>query len=391
LILKKTVLAQCETAFSYGIYHDVLIWESDIVRAKLLGKAMEAAKGIMEKPIEGKYAGATVVKLESITKFAKELEGSREDSKVIIRSNGTPTYLAKDFAFHAWKFGMIGADFKFKKMIERQPNLKPLYSTSTSGESKEFGNVKRAINIIDLRQSYEQTILRIMFTLVGHEEIAKSISHLAYAIVKIEGGNLSTRKGGWLGQEGGRSYTADELLKEAKERAREIASKNEKLTDKGEIERIANAVALGAIKFEYLKIAPEREILFSWEKALNFEGNSGPYCLYTYARAARIIEKGVLVPTPLKFTHIERAEDFELVKQIGMFQEMVEKACNEQRPNVLTDYLLDLASKFSKFYEKMPVIKGGAAMQERLTIVASFKQVMRNALWLLGIGVVERM
>ncbi len=389
-IAEKTVLAQCETAFSYGIYHDVLIWESDIVRAKLLAKAMEAAKGIMEKPTDGKYAGATVVKLESMTKFAKELEGSREDAKVIIRSNGAPTYLAKDFAFHAWKFGMIGANFTFKKLIERQPNLKPLYSTSPSGEAKEFGNVKRAVNIIDLRQSYEQTILRIMFTLVGHDEIAQGIDHLAYAIVKVEGNSLSTRKGGWLGHDG-RSYTADELLKEAKERAREIASKSEKVSDKGEVDRIANAVALGAIKFEYLKIAPEKEITFSWEKALTFEGNSGPYCLYTYARAARIIEKGVLVPMPLKFTHIERAEDFELVKQIGMFQEMVEKACNEQRPNVLTDYMLDLASKFSKFYEKMPVIKGGAAMQERLTIVSAFKQVMRNALWLLGIGVVERM
>jgi arginyl-tRNA synthetase len=389
-IAEKSVLAQSETAFSYGIFHDVMIWESDIVRAQLLSQAMEMAKGIMEKPTEGKYAGATVVKLEDITKFAKELEGSREDAKVIIRSNGAATYLAKDFAFHSWKFGLINADFKFKKLIEKQPNGKPIFSTAESGEKMEFGGMKKAINIIDIRQSYEQTILRIMFSLTGHEEIAKNIIHLAYAIVKIEGGTLSARKTEWLGEEG-RSYTADELLKEAKDRAKEITSKSEKITDKSDIDKIAEAVALSAIKFEYLKIAPEREILFSWEKALNFEGNSGPYCLYTYARAARIIEKaGSFTPTS-EFTHMERAQDFELIKRIGMFQEIVEKACNEYRTNVITDYLLDLASEFSKFYEEMPVLKGGDAMQERLSIVSAVRQVTKNALALLGISVVEKM
>ena len=202
---------------------------------------------------------------------------------------------------------------------------------------------------------------------------------------------LSARKGAWLGEEGGRSYTADELLSETKARAKEITSKSEKITNKKDIDKIAEAVALSAIKFEYLKIAPEKEILFSWEKALNFEGNSGPYCLYTYARAARIIEKAGSFAVPSAFTHMQRAQDLELVKRIGAFQEVVEKACNEYRPNVITDYLLDLASAFSKFYEEMPVLKGGDAMQERLTIVSAVKQVVRNALALLGISVVERM
>ena len=93
-----------------------MICESDVVRARLLSKALELAKsnGLLEIPAEGKYANATVVKLDKITKYAKELEGSREEAKVIVRSNGTATYIGKDFAFHAWKFGLIDAGFKYR-------------------------------------------------------------------------------------------------------------------------------------------------------------------------------------------------------------------------------------------------------------------------------------
>ena len=132
-------------------------------------------------------------------------------------------------------------------------------------------------------------------------------------------------------------------------------------------------------------------MIFSWESALSFEGNSGPYCLYTYARCSRIMEKAGSPGKSADFSHISRGDDFALIKHLGMFQETVEKACNESRPNVITDYILILASLFSKFYEAMPVLKGGDAMQDRLAIVTATRQVMKNALALLGIGVVEKM
>jgi arginyl-tRNA synthetase len=390
-IAERCVLAQTETAFAYGIYHDVMVWESDIVRALLLKKALEIAKkaGIVEKPAEGKYAGCTVVKLDKLSKFAKELEGSREDSKVIVRSNGAATYLGKDFAFHLWKFGLIEGGFNYKKLIGAQPNGRPLFSTSPKGTREGFGNEKRAINIIDASQYYNQLILKLMFSLMGREDCANNLVHLAYGVVRIAEGGLSTRKGTWQGE--GRSYTADDLLREVKAKTLEIVAKSEKIANKDSAEEISEKVALAAIKFEFLRIAPEKEIVFSWEKALSFEGNSGPYCQYTYARASRIIEKAGTFAAPAEFTHMSRGHDFELVKLMGRFQETAEKACNECRPNVITDYLLDLASEFSKFYEAMPVLKGGEAMEERLAIVSAFRQVVKNALALLGIGVVERM
>jgi arginyl-tRNA synthetase len=388
---ERCVLAQSETAFAYGIYHDVMVWESDIVRALLLKKALEFAEkaNIVEKPTEGKYAGCTVVKLDRLSKFAKELEGSREDSKVIVRSNGAATYLGKDFAFHLWKFGIIEGGFSYKRFIEAQPNGKPLYSTSAEGEGGEFGNEKRAINIIDASQYYNQLILKLMFSLAGREDCADNLVHLAYGVVRIAEGGLSTRKGTWQGE--GRSYTADDLLREVKAKTLDIVSNSEKIANKDSAGEISEKVALAAIKFEFLRIAPEKEIVFSWEKALNFEGNSGPYCQYTYARASRILERAGAFASPGGFVHMSRGQDFELVKLMGRFRETAEKACREYRPNVITDYLLDLASEFSKFYEAMPVLKGGEAMEERLAIVAAFRQVMGNALALLGIGVVERM
>ncbi len=389
---EKCLLAQQETAAAYGISQDVLVWESDVVRSRLMERALSLADehGIFERPSEGKYAGATVVKIQQITRYAKELEGSREEAKVIIRSSGAATYIAKDFAFHTWKFGLIDAGFRYRKMIEKQTNGKPLYTTSPSGSSMRFGTVKKAINIIDSGQSYEQKIMRIMFSLMGNDYIANNIVHLAYGKVDIEGAKLTMRMGTWLGE--GRNYTADDLLVETRKRAMEIAEKSKKISDMSRLDAIANAVALSAIKFEYLRVAPEKSISFSWERALNFDANSGPYVLYTYARARRILSKaGYSKIAKAGAEQMTRGHDFQLVKVLGEAQDTIEKACQEIRPNVVTDYLLGMASFFSKFYENMPVIGGGDAMETRLNIVAAFAEVVRSMLLLLGIETVEEL
>ncbi|MDE1846749.1 MAG: arginine--tRNA ligase [Candidatus Micrarchaeota archaeon] len=390
-IAERCVAAQSETAFAYGVYHDTMVWESDIVRAKLLDAALDiaAAKGIIETPKSGKYANATIVRLERVAEFAKELAGNEEEAKVIVRSNGAATYVAKDFAFHMWKFGLISDSFRYKKLLD-QPNGAPIYVTAAEGERMNFGRVKKAINIIGSAQKYEQLVLKSMFYLLGRKEIAEGIIHLAYGEVKVEGGNLSTRQGTWIGS--GRNFTADDLLREVKAAAYEIVSKSEKIKDSESFDSIANAVALAAIKFEFLKMAPESAMTFSWERALSFEGDSGPYCLYTYARAARVLEKeSYKYVGKADASHIGRGQDFELIKMIAIFPDIAEKAASEHRPSVIADYMIKLASSFSKFYETMPIIKGGEAKEARLALTYSFKQTMGNALRLLGIEPLERM
>src|SRR5208282_1525075 len=103
------------------------------------------------------------------------------------------------------------------------------------------------------------------------------------------------------------------------------------------------------IKFEFLRIAPEKRVTFSWDKALNFESNSAPYCMYTYARARRVLERAAYSNTALSqsdYSHLTGGIDLELLKLLGEAPRIVEKACVEYRPNVITDYLLELSSLF---------------------------------------------
>jgi arginyl-tRNA synthetase len=390
----KCVRAQYETAYNYGLCHDVMIWESDIVRAQLLEKTIKMGeeKGVFERQTEGKYAKCLVVNLSKMKGVAEDLGSPSEETKVILRSNGTATYIAKDIALHMWKFGIIKADFHYRLREEKQGDGKPLYTTAEEGVDAIFGGADIAVNVIGSAQRYPQLVLRSVMALMGYEKQASSIIHISYGKVGIKGGSLSGRKGGWLGE--GRSYTADTLLGEVMAKAGEIVGNSEKIADRGRAGEIAKAVAVGAIKFEFLRIAPEKEVTFSWDRALDFEVSSAPYCMYTYARARRILERAGFAATdlsPTDYNYVTDGVDFELAKLLGEAPEAVEKACAEYRPNIIADYLLELCSLFSRFYEKMPVINGGEARSVRLVLVFATMQVTRLMLLLLGIGTVDAM
>jgi len=380
------------TAFSYAIYHDVLMWESDIVKTQLLSKAvlMLKEKGIVETPKEGEYKGCLVLDLEKAKKVEKEFENVRERYKVLIRSNGVATYAMKDFAFHTWKFGIINAPFKFSKFIEKQPNGKPLYTSGSVGLPMEFGKASKVVNIIDASQSHEQATVRALLKL-STPNTSNELVHIAYGRVELEEGSLSGRTGGWLSKD--RNYTADDLLKETIKKTKEKTMESKKL-NKELSEEVARRIAIAAIKFEYLRVAPEKGIVFSWDKALDLEANSGPYVLYMYARAKHILDKATFEKHALEekaYESIGRSYGFEVVKKVGIAGEIFENACKAYRPNAIAEYLLDLSTTFSKFYEQEQVIKGGEAKEVRLAIVYAVMQTISNALALLGIESVEAM
>ncbi|MDE1865472.1 MAG: arginine--tRNA ligase [Candidatus Micrarchaeota archaeon] len=383
---QQAATAQYQTAFNFGIYHDVMIWESDIVRERLLEKCLELLKkkGFAKMESEGEYEGCLVINLKESGGGSKELVGLSNSVKVLTRKNGTPTYVAKDIAFHMWKFGILDDTFLYSKFIERQPNGKPIYSTAPAGEKAKFGGADMAVNVIDVRQTHPQTVMRLAFEGIGRKDISDSIKHVAYGEVELESGGLSGRSGNWVG------YSADEILGEAIIRARKlITSRFEYQHD--EKERIARSVALAAIKFEFLKYGIEKKIVFSWEKALNFEGGSGPYHQYMCARANRIIEEGASIKLKPDTSSINDYE-FSLLKRISMAQEIVEKARSEGKPNIVTDYLNSLSSEFSKFYENCPVLKAEEKKQGlRIEITRLFRGTSARMLGLLGIEALSRM
>lgn len=392
-LCSKCVEAQHETAYSYGIYHDVLVWESDIMRAKLLGKALDTAlvKGALAKRSEGKNAGCIVMDLNRVRDFAKDFENPEEREKVIIRSDGTATYVAKDIAFHMWKLGLIKSEFRYSLFSDR--NGHRLYSTGKEGKAMEFGDADIVVNIIGAAQRYPQLILKAMFSLMGYKDEAEMIVHVAYGEVGIEGGSLSGREGGWMGSEA-KAFTADELLKEAVAKSLEATEKSSKISDRSKIGDIAAAIGRSAIRFEFLRISPPKPVVFSWSTALNFEGNSGPYCMYTYARANRILDKAGYRRTRIDSINMKavgREHDFELIKLLGEAQENVEKAASEYNPSVITDYIIELTSVFSKFYESMPVINSGDAQAARMRLLDAYMQTVGNMFRLIGIDSVKSM
>ncbi len=400
---ERCVKAQYETAFSFGIYQDVMVWESDIVNAGLLQKALDilSSSGAIEKPKEGKYKDCIIMNLEKINDVSEDLRGLKESAKVLIRSDGTATYVAKDIAFHMWKFGMIKDPFNYSLFLT-QPGGAPLYTTSRSGApgSGKFNNALKSINVIDATQSYPQSVLRLAFSAMGRKDVAEGIVHLAYGQVELEEGRLSGRSGNWSG------FSADDLLSEAKTKARGLITERFKLSEEDRT-RISEEVARSAIIFEFLKTSPEKKIIFSWSRALNFEGNSGPYCQYMHARASRIIEtaeSGGVDVDKIRSAYISGTADnhdygfdsepeFALIKRAAVLDETIEKAALELRPNMIVEYLNSLSAAFAAFYEAIPVMKAHNAEERdaRLLLTYVVKETMRKALGLLGIEAIGKM
>jgi arginyl-tRNA synthetase len=385
-IAAKCLEAQCQTSFSFNIYQDLMVWESDIVREGVFGRALTALKshGIAKEEKEGEYKGCTVIDLSAAQDLPAELKNLNESVKVLVKSDGTSTYLAKDIAFHMWKFGLMGEVFKYSLFLERQPNGEPIYTTSPDGKAMKFGNADAAVNIIDTRQSHPQSILRLAFASLGRGIVAERIKHIAYGEVELESGSLSGRKGTWMG------YSADEILEEAVSKARTLISSRFEFGD-AERERVAKSVALAAVKFEFLKYGIEKKIVFSWEKAMNFEGSSGPYQLYMHARANRILEDSGSRRAEPQLSDISDIE-FGLVKHMAMAKDIVEKARNEGRPNIITEYINELSSSFSTFYEFCPVLKAPGPKREfRIALTELFSEVSASMLRLIGIEPLQRM
>lgn len=390
-MVEQYIEAEYQTAFGLGIYQDLLVWESDVVKNQLLEKAMALmeSKGITKKATEGKYTGCMIIDFKDIKDLPQELANLNEDSKVLIRSNGTPNYLAKDIAFHMWKFGLLENTFKYKEFMAAQPNGKPLYTTADDGRAMDFGNAAITVNVIDVRQSYEQFLVKLSLDAMGFKEKAEGFRHLAYGVVELENSTaLAGRKGTWIGN------TADDLIREARDKAKTMIGSRFALGET-EKERISAEVAVAAIRFEFLKLSHEKKLVFSWDRALNFEGDSGPYCQYMHARAMRILENaGNAEIRGDAYMDAEVSDvEFELVKMLMQAQEVTEKACSEVKPNVVVDYISDLASMFAKFYEQKPVLKAGTEQEKlaRLSLTSAFRLVMAGMLGLCGITPIERM
>lgn len=158
---------------------------------------------------------------------------------------------------------------------------------------------------------------------------------------------------------------------------------------------IAEMVAIGAVRFDFLRTSPERKIIFKWEDALRFEGNTAPYVQYSHARCARVMEKvGAMASSgaAVDYSALSSKEDLRLVKKIAEFPRIAENAARDRRPHYVAEYVFDLAQDFSTFYAVHSLMKSEERERTaRLRLVAACKQTIKNGLWILGIAAPERM
>ncbi len=281
---------------------------------------------------------ATVLKLEP------ELPNT-----IILRSDGTGLYLTRDIATTLWKFKKYKPDLNIWVVAE------------------------------DQKLHFQQQFKTI--TLLGNEDLTKKCFHLAYSMVLLEGKKMSARKGHMV--------LWDDIIDEGHQRALQEVENRWKLDEK-EKEKRATAIALGSIVYFIVKYSPEKIVNFSWENALRFEGDTGPYLQYTYARANSILSKAKSKSFDTK--NLKDEKELKLIKFISKYPSILEKSANELKPHILANFLYDMADAFNEFYQFLPVLKAEEKIKNaRLKLVESVRTVFRSGLYLLGIPILEKM
>lgn len=217
--------------------------------------------------------------------------------------------------------------------------------------------------------------------LAGHEW-AKDCVHVGFGLVKFADRKLSTRDGSIV--------LLDDLLREAVEKTMEAIKDKEEIKNK---EEVAKKIGVGAVIFTYLKNSREKDIVFDWKEILSFEGETGPYVQYAYARGSSILERAGEFSGSIDYSKLSSKEEFELVKSLGNFNNVITLALDKLEPSILTRYVIEVAKGFNKFYNAHSVLnlEDEELKRARLNLVKASLQVIKNGLELLGIGVVEKM
>lgn len=249
---------------------------------------------------------------------------------------------------------------------------------------KNTYDFEKAVYVTDAGQSLHFKQWFKVIELMGYDW-AKQLVHVPFGKVSLEGAKLSTRKGNVINLE--------ELLTKAIEKTREIIEeKNPNMEDKDEV---ARKVGVGAIIFNDLSNNRIKDIVFSWDEALNFEGETGPYVQYTHARACSVLRKadGVQVTglEPSQAELLSNPEAMGVVRTLYLFKERVEQAMNKLEPSIVSRYLVDLAQSFNRFYHECPILVDDAELRKaRLALVESVRITLKNGLRLIGLEAPEK-
>ena len=424
--------AHLATMGRIGIAYDLLPRESDILRRNFWARAFEKLKasGSVILETKGKHAGCWVLRLSESAEFA----GLEEPDKILVRSNGTVTYTAKDIAYQLWKFGLLGADFAYERFrpswnsgavreeeIPASVRGHAVWRTAHEGGdpgAPSFGAASRVYNVIDVRQSYPQKVVKEGLRVLGFTAEASRSHHFHYEIVALSpkaARELAARFGEeyrlspedekkpFVEMSGrkGLGVKADDLVAILLERSREEVHRRRGAEGGEAASEDARAIAVGALRYFLLKFGRNKVIAFDFDEAVNFEGDTGPYLQYSLVRAGNIFrkleEKGLSSEVDGEALRglSEAGEDdlWALVLDAASTHDVAERAVESLEPSTLARHAFSLAQAFNHFYHRHPIAQeeDAALRNRRLAVARIFAREMANLLDLLGIPEPARM
>lgn len=415
VVADAIVEAHLATMLRLGVEYDVLPRESEILHLQFWAAAFELLKErkAIYLETEGKNAGCWVMPAAAFSG-----NSDSEDSKVIVRSSGTVTYVGKDIAYQLWKFGLLGKDFHYRP-LKRYADGRILWVSSdtpwTDGDTPRFGRGTRVYNVIDARQSYLQDVVVAGLRALGFNEQAEQSVHFSYEMVALSprccaelGIPLSEedRKRPYVEVSGrkGLGVKADDLIDTLIAKALEEVESRHPESPAEERRAVATRIAVGALRYFLLKFTRNSVIAFDFQEALSFEGETGPYVQYAAVRARNILrkleERGEQVPDFARELTAEalerqlRAEDFwQVLLAASKAESAVDRAVAAGEPANVAKYAFQLAQAFNNFYHQYPIIHEPDREKKvfLLWMTEFFRRQLERTLDVLGIEVPDYM
>ena len=423
----SVTIAKCHvrTMDRLGIEYDVLPRESEILRLKFWDAAFRQLKerGAIHLATEGKNAGCWVMKL-TVSEGGTGGTGGEgdDDAKVIVRSNGTVTYVGKDIAYQMWKFGLLGRDFDYRRFYKYADGHEVWTSCLGDGEpgAPRFVHAAVVFIVIDARLSYLQNVVVAGLRALGFESQAARSVHFSYEIVALSP-RCAAEMGYTLSEEDSRKpyvevsgrkglgVKADDLLDRLETAARAEVDPRHTEAPAAERESIAHAIAIGALRYFLLKFTRTAIIAFDFRDALSFEGETGPYCQYAVVRARNIFRKAAEQQTDFRIEQMDDPGDnaavaallkapegddlWKLVLLAGSLDAQVATAISAQEPAFIAKYAFELSQAFNLFYHHHHILSETDPARKVFLLRLSrlVERQLVTALELLGIEAPEKM
>ena len=425
-IADTVVRAHLKTMARLNIDYQLLTWEGDILRLKFWARAFEVLKqtGAVFLQHDGRHAGCWVMRIDDPD--AAPAEGEEDDpearEKVIVRSNGTVVYVGKDMAYQFWKSGLLGHDFLYRAFGTRMDGATLWATTSDPAHAvaghPKFGDAAATYNVIDVRQSYLQKLLKQALSAIGHPQEADRLTHFSYEMVALSHDTakelgfapdpdsddakkpfveVSGRKG--LG------VKADDLIDRVIEKALVEVDRRQSELPAPERRKIAEQIGVAAVRYFLIKYSRTKVIAFDIDEALSFEGESGPYLQYAVVRANNIFQKlherlglderAMLAPLPSAPADAIDSDHelWALVLEASRLDDVVEQVVRTLEFAVLAKYGFGLAQLFNAFYHRAQILNEERedVRRWRAAAVAYYRQQLTRVLELMGVAVPARM